>query len=378
VRVLVDDSAAVYQGAGIGRYAREVVRAAIAADDRMGWTLAWAGGTGAPPPFLDDAFGGLPGPPRVETRRIPVPERWAIRAWHRARVPLPIQWLARRRADVVYSPDLAVAPSGRVPRVPTIHDLAFRVRPDLYPPALLRYLDAITDRQLAAATHIVTVSEATRADLIERARVSPDRISIVPNGIDRRFLVAVPPDDGARVRLGLPADYLLTVGSIEPRKNHLGLFAALDALPIADRLPLVVAGRTGWGNDRIMAEIHRRVAIGQVIFLPGVDDALLPALYAGAAATIYPALYEGAGIPVLESMATGTPVVVHDTPALRETAGAFGIVADGTDPEALAAAITEAVQPDSRDNRVEARKWVSGREWAASGRDLIDVLRCLA
>ena len=91
---------------------------------------------------------------------------------------------------MVYSPDLVVAPSARTPRVPTIHDLAFRVRPDLYPPALLRYLEAVTDRQLAGAAHIVTVSEATRVDLVERAGVAPDRISVVPNGVDDRFLHA--------------------------------------------------------------------------------------------------------------------------------------------------------------------------------------------
>ncbi len=379
MRVVVDDSAAMNQGAGIGRYARNVVRAAILADDVIDWTLAYARSSGGASPFLDDAVAGLEGRDRVAIRRLPVPDAWATRLWHRARLPVPIQLLARSRADVVYSPDLAVAPSGRTPRVPTIHDLAFLVHPELYPPKLLSYLRAVTDRQVAAAAHIVTVSESSRIDLIERAGVRPERISVVPNGVDGRFFVARPPDPGMRTALGLPEAYLFTVGSLEPRKNHLTLFAALDRLPIADRLPLVVAGRVGWGNEAIMAELRRRERAGDVIFLPDVDDHVLPTLYAGAAAMVYPARYEGFGIPVIEALAAGTPVVINDTPALREAAGPHGIVADAADPAALADAITVALGHDQQDaaTRAGRAEWAQRWDWAVSGTLLVDALRSL-
>ena len=377
MRVVVDDSAAMNQGAGIGRYARNVVRAAVMADDGIKWTLAYAPPGRGAPPFLDEAVTGLGGNQRVVVRRMPLPAAWATRLWHRGRVPLPIQLLARSRADVVYSPDLAVAPAGRTPRVPTIHDLAFLVHPELYPPKLLRYLRTVTRRQLAAAAHIVTVSESSRIDLIERAGVRPERIAVVPNGVDERFFTARPPDAAMRATLGLPEAYLLTMGALEPRKNHLGLFAALDHLPPSGRLPLVVAGRAGWGNEAIMAELRRRERDGGVHFLPDVADAALPSLYAGAAAMVYPAWYEGFGIPVIEALAAGVPVVINDTPALREAAGPLGIVADASDPVALADAISLATGHDQqaatmRPVRAEwARRW----DWERSGTLLVEVLR---
>lgn len=377
MRVLVDDSAAIHQGAGIGRYARNVVRAATRAGGDVDWVLAYAARRGEMPPFLAEAFGGLAESDRVEVRRLPLGDAWMTRLWHRARVPVPIQLLALRRADIVYSPDLAVAPSGRAPRVPTIHDLAFMVRPELYPPRLLAYLRAVTDRQIAAAAHIVTVSASSRTDLIERTGVRPERISIVPNGVDQRFFAAQPPDEATRTRLRLPDDYLLTVGAIEPRKNHLGLLAALDRLAPAHRLPLVVAGRAGWDNAPIMAEIHRRERDESVIFLPNVPDDVLPALYAGAAAMVYPALYEGFGIPVIEALATGTPVVVNDTPALREAAGPHAVVADASDPESLAIAIGVALRTPARGEETR-REWAGRWSWDRSGALLVEVLKDVA
>lgn len=381
IRILVDDTAAFHQVAGIGQYARGVLPAAVRSDPDIDWTVAWARGPGGTAPFAETAMASLAAAGPVRIRPVPLSPAWATRLWFRAGAPLPLHWLARReRPDLVYSPDLAVPPSGTAPRVPTIHDVAFLVCPDLYPPRLLRYLRDVTARQLRTAAHLVTVSEASRQDLIQLAGVGAGRISVVPNGVDERFFVARPPTPAERERLGLPQEYLLTVGTLEPRKNHLGLFAALDRSAGNVDLPLVVVGRPGWGHDAIMRRMAELQAAGRVVYLPAVADADLPVIYAGAAASIYPALYEGFGRPVVESLATGTPVVIHDTPALREAAGEEGIVADATNPDALAIAIGDALIAGQRtgERRACRQAWARRWDWEAAGVLLAATLRRVA
>ena len=381
LQVLVDDTAAFHQVAGIGQYARGVLPAAVRSDPDIDWTVAWARGPGGSVSFAETAATGLSAAGPVRIRPLPLSPAWATRLWFRGRVPLPLHWLAHSGpADVVYSPDLAVPPSGAAARVPTIHDVAFLVRPDLYPPPLLRYLRGVTAHQLRTAAHLITVSEASRQDLIEVAGVEAGRISVVPNGVDERFFAAQAPTPSERDRLGLPREYLLTVGTLEPRKHHLGLFAALGGSAGNVDLPLVVVGRPGWGHDAIMRQMVELRAASRVVHLPNVADADLPAIYAGAAASVYPALHEGFGRPVVESLATGTPVVIHDTPALREAAGEQGITVDATDPDALAVAIGDALLASQRtaDRRARRQAWARRWDWRTAGALLASTLRQVA
>jgi glycosyltransferase involved in cell wall biosynthesis len=368
VRIAIDQSAGFNQGAGIGRYARNLVPALVASLPDSQFTL-WYAPDGTPR-FADESVAPFNGEPRVRVRRTRFPRRRMDQLWFRLRAPIPIEIWAGWQ-DLVYSPDFTAPPAIRTPRIVTIHDLAFEIVPERAPRALRAYLSAVVPRAVSEAAAVVAVSETTRRDLIERYRLDPAKVTVVPNAADARFFAAAPLSSDVRSRLGLPERYLLTVGTLEPRKNHLTLFKALDHIAPSARLPLVVAGRVGWSADEIVAAARDRQARGQVILLDYLADEFLPGLYAGATALIYPSWYEGFGLPVLEGLAAGTTVIASDAPAHREIGGSQVHYCSPADPEALAGAIALAIASEPDEATVVARRTRAARySWERSGRIL--------
>lgn len=354
MRLIVDASSAINQGAGIGRYARNLLprlapllpeselTGLIAADANADEAVSTAGRSSL------EAAG-------FRLRDLPFDRRKADILWFRAKLPVPAQ-IFGGRADLIYSPDFTAPPAVRTPSIVTVHDLAFEVSPQHAPDALRNYLQAAVPRRVERAAAVAAVSETTARDLEERYRVPREKITIVSNGVDERFFDTGPLDADARATLGLPSNYLLMVGTIEPRKNHLGAFAALLASEAGREIPLVVAGRRGWADAPIVERMSQLEADGRLIWLKYVPDDALPALYAGAAATIYPSWYEGFGLPALEALAAGSPLVTSTAPALVEVAGGVSRQADPNDIEALAAAIDAAIAHDATVEAVAARK----------------------
>lgn len=380
VRLLVDDSAGFSQGAGIGRYARNIVPAALA--ELPGWTttLLFAAPARSTEPFQTVALDAMPADARIRVRRIPLPRRRLDQIWFRARLPIPAEVIAGR-TDLTYSPDFTAPPAlRRQPRMMTVHDLAFLIAPEYAPPGLRTFLGTVVPRQINAATRVAVVSETTKIDVVERLGVEPERIVVIRNGVDDRFFGAGPLGEERRLALGLPESYLLTVGTLEPRKNHRTLFRAIDLLADRIDLPLVVAGRTGWAYDDILAESRRLETAGRVIRLDYVRDDDLPALYAGSAAVIYPAWYEGFGLPVLEAMATGVPVVASTAPALIEVGGETILTAAAASPEAIADGIERALTAEGQSEPARRARISRAKtfRWEESGRVLADTLRDLA
>jgi glycosyltransferase involved in cell wall biosynthesis len=378
MRVLVDDSAAFNQGAGIGRFARNILPAAARLMPDSTFSLLYAPSHRGPSPYQSDVVEAFPNPGSITITRLPFSRRRADQLWFRAGLPLRAQWFAGK-ADVGFSPDFTMPPVGRIPRAITIHDLAFEIFPDKTSPALKRYLSAIVPKQVAEATRVLAVSETTKQDLIDRLGVEESRISVVPNGVDERFFRASPLSTDRRKALNIPADYLLIVGTLEPRKNHLNLFKAIQILDRRVDLPLVVAGRRGWDDEPILAVAKALAAEGRVILTDYVADCDLPGLYAGARAVVYPSWYEGFGLPVAEAMASGSAVVTSSAPALKETGGEFALYCDPADPECIAERISEAVAAQNQSDAAKSARQARAREfsWDRSGIALAGVLQQL-
>jgi glycosyltransferase involved in cell wall biosynthesis len=204
-----------------------------------------------------------------------------------------------------------------LPTVVTVHDLAILRHPESLPRWHRRYGTTSLARVVRAADAVVAVSEFTKGETVELLEVPAERVRVIPNGVDDVFTADGPRADG---------DYVLSVATLEPRKN---LARVVEAARLAG-VELRVVGARGWGDVE---------APGWVGEIP---DAELARLIRGARCLVYASLYEGFGLPVLEAMACGTPVVTSHGGALEEVAGGAAVLVDPLDPEAIAAGIVEA------------------------------------
>jgi alpha-1,3-rhamnosyl/mannosyltransferase len=226
-------------------------------------------------------------------------------------------------ADVLHCPTYYGPVRPRTPTVVTVHDLAVLRHPEAFPAWTRRYVPRVVPSVLRAATSVIAVSEFTAGEVETLVGIPRETIRVVPNAVDH----AVFTPEGPRA----DGDYVLAVGTLEPRKNLARTIAATARLGVELR----VAGPPGWGG------VDRRG--DHVRWLGYVDDAELAALYRGARCFVYPSLYEGFGIPVLEAMACGAPVVTSRGGACEEIAGGAATLVDPLDVAAIAAGIESAV-----------------------------------
>lgn len=261
--------------------------------------------------------------------------------------------LRAQRINIFHGLDhISVPPLAKVGRyVATIHDMI----PLLWPRwVTLKHRLVVTAayyRLRQQADFIITPSEATKADVVNHLQIDPQRIAVIPWGCDERFQPEGDPEHFAAVqqRYHLPAQYLLFVGTLEPRKNLTTLlhaYAMLRAEGCGKELKLVVAGRTGWLYTEIFDSVKTLGLDEEVIFTGFVDDEDLPDLYRGARLFVFPSLYEGFGLPILEAMASGVPVITSATASMPEVAGNAAILVDPHDPEAIAAGMARVLAED--------------------------------
>jgi glycosyltransferase involved in cell wall biosynthesis len=311
---------------GIGTYIQGVLGALLRRDERLELVVYLPPGR-RPPAFASATSRASP----VVWREEPAPPYSLRELWRLAR---------RARQDGVtlfHAPHYVCPPVLPCPAVVTIHDLIHLRQPvrHRHPLAPL-YARVMLRLAVRRAARIITVSDSTRRDLEARLGVPPDRIRVIPNGVDPRFR---PAGDGAiadpaAVALALPASYFLFVGNPLPHKNLPRLLDAFAGL--APELgALVLAGIPERARPAVRADCRARGLEARVVIVPPLAAEAMPALYRGALALVSPSLWEGFGLPALEAMACGTPVLASRCGALPEVVGDAGLLVDPTNVDAL-------------------------------------------
>lgn len=358
--LLIDISAAVNQGAGIGRYAREITRELIPMLEPTS-TRLWYAEEDAPfDPGLPEQAPWI----TLPLRKSPISRLNVDRLFVRQSLPLRRMLRLGKPSDV-YSPDFTAPASGSARAHVTVHDLAWLHPEAGTPEPLARFLEPVVERAIDAASTIFTVSETIRQEIVEHYSVPTDRIIVAPNAPAAHFHHAEQLDDDGLVTFGLRRPFLLSVGTVEPRKNLPVLFEALGLL--APSIQLGVIGRAGWNGTSILGQVDAMGLNGRVVRLGFVPDDALPGLMASAEAVVYPSRYEGYGLPVIEALATGTAVVSSDLPVFREVAGDSAEYFDPVDPADLARAISAAVSLPEDEALRSARKSRARRfDWQMS------------
>jgi len=262
------------------------------------------------------------------------------------RIPLTLSAELRKRPVDILHVQFTAPPFCPCPVVVSIHDLSFEHLPETFKRRSRTQLRLTVRRSARRATRILSLSEHTRRDIIETYRIDAEKVSAIPLAAADHFRPVADNRELQRVRhkYGIDGDYILCVGSIQPRKNVARLIRAYALLRgnfSADKLPkLVLVGKCAWLYDETLRTLEKTGVKDTSVVTGYVPESDLPALYSGALCFVYPSYFEGFGLPPLEAMKCGTPVIVGNRTSLPEVVGDAALSVDPFDIEAIAAAIT--------------------------------------
>lgn len=368
-----------FRRAGVSNYVEALLIHLGAIDRQNQYTVYTTHG-------LDSTALRLPPNFRIRPSRFPTINPRVRIPWEQLLAPALLRFA---RADVYHGVLNVVPLVCPVPSVVTIHDLSAFLFPQTF-----RRVNRIYTRwaiRVAArrARYLLAVSEFTKSEIVRWLHVPPERVVVTPNAADARF---APPDPAAleafRRRTGLPDQFVLFLGTLEPRKNLTLLLEAFARIARDVDAPLLIGGAKGWLYEPILARAEQLGLGDRLRFVGYIDQEEQALWYAAATIFVFPSLYEGFGMPPLEAMACGTPVIVSNSSSLPEVVGATAgapdqaaaLIVPPTDADALAEAMLRLLA--DAELRAELRRRGIARarcfSWRATAERTLEVYRAAA
>jgi len=288
--------------------------------------------------------------------------------------------LAQNGESVYWQPNFILGKS-KAPSMVTVYDLSHVRFPDFHPCERLNWLQRGLAQSLDKSNHIMTVSEFSKAEIIDVYGVPAEKISVVYPGVSSIFHDTYRADELAifKKKYSLPAQYLLSLGTFEPRKNLKNLIQAYAMLSpcLRKRYPLVLAGGQGWKHSETDRLIRQLQCSDELISLGYVEQRDLPLLYQGASAFAYVSFYEGFGMPVAEAMASRTPVITSANSSMEEVASGCAQLVDAEDVHSIADGLSYVLENTvSLRSRCDKAQEISKLySWALAAEKLVNTAR---
>ena len=286
------------------------------------------------------------------------------------RIPLTLVRELRRHPVDVLHVQYTAPPLAPCPVVATIHDLAFEHLPETFNRRSWMQMRLTVRRTARRAAQIITVSEYSRQDISKTYKIEPQRILVTPEAARAGFSPVTNETELKKVRktYGIERDYILSLCSIQPRKNLVRLIEAYSLLrqsrPEVKLPQLVLAGKRGWLDGETFNAARQSVGGSDILFTGYVGEEDLPALYSGAACFVYPSYFEGFGLPILEAMQCGAPVVAGNRTSIPELVADAGLLFDPFDTSALVEALKRILDDADYRARLRAKGFLRSGEFS--------------
>lgn len=292
---------------------------------------------------------------------------------------LPLKLTFGTKPDIFFTLGHYGPRFSKIPFIVTIFDLSYIHYPNLFNKNDLYQLVNWSKYSIQKAKHILAISNSTKDDIIKHYKINPSKISVTYMGYDQKTFKPQSESriDKAKTKYKIKGDYIVFVGTLQPRKNIENLIDVFNQIhKSVDNLSLVIIGKKGWLYNSIFQKVNDLNLTSKVIFTDFIPQEDLPPIISGSKLYVLPSLYEGFGIPVIEAQACGVPVVVSNTSSLPEVVGDSGLLVDPLSIESIAGGIQKIISNESLSKNLVAKGFVNIKRfsWKKCAQETLNIL----